>query len=45
MTEDKARNTAIRTRMAKSGESNTAARRHMIQVKDEAGPATERRSG
>ena len=38
MTEDKARKTAIRTRMAKTGESYTAARRHIVKSKTKPGP-------
>lgn len=38
MTEDKARKTAIRTRMAKTGESYTAARRHVVKSKAKPGP-------
>ncbi|MGH2752097.1 MAG: hypothetical protein ACRDK3_14675 [Actinomycetota bacterium] len=35
MTEDKARKRSIRTRMAKTGESYTAARRHVVKSKEE----------
>ena len=38
MTEDKARKRSIRTRMAKTGESYTAARRHVVKSKE--GPPT-----
>ena len=37
MTEDKARKTAIRARMAKTGESYTAARRHVVKAKEKLG--------
>ena len=39
MTEDKARKRSIRTRMAKTGESYTAARRHIVKSKEEASPS------
>jgi uncharacterized protein YndB with AHSA1/START domain len=35
MTEDKARKRAVRTRMAKTGERYTAARRHVVKPRDE----------
>lgn len=38
MTEDNARKRSIRTRMAKTGESYTAARRHVVKSKE--GPPT-----
>lgn len=38
MTEDKARKRSIRTRMAKTGESYTAARRHVVKSKEEPSP-------
>ena len=38
MTEDKARKSAIRARMAKTGESYTAARRHIVKAKEQSTP-------
>ena len=38
MTEDKARKRSIRTRMSKTGESYTAARRHVVKSKEEPSP-------
>jgi hypothetical protein len=38
MTEDKARKSAIRARMAKTGESYTAARRHIVKAKTQPTP-------
>jgi hypothetical protein len=38
MTEDKAGKTAIRARMAKTGESYTAAGRHVVKSKAKPGP-------
>ena len=38
MTEDKARKSAIRARMAKTGESYTAARRHIVKSKEQPAP-------
>lgn len=38
MTEDKARKRSIRTRMGKTGERYTAARRHVVRLQDEPSP-------